>query len=166
MEEYRNMWRRHSDTHTSRVAGDRPVAREENTAYPDTIHATPAPAAYGRTYDAFSWVSLLGGLWIAISPWVLAFNGVVPRLEINNLIIGLAAAFIAMGSMTALRGVTGSGAANAVLGAWIIATAFFLFPASAAIGIWISQIVGGAVILAFALAGQFGARMGPRASHT
>lgn len=132
----------------------RRVTPEENTAYPNTAFA--APGSYGKSYDAFTWVSLLGGLWVAISPWVMNY-GAVPRLEINNLIIGLAAAFIAMISMTALRGITGGEFANIVLGAWIIVTAFFFFNAGG-LGFMISQIVGGAVILCFAAGGQMGSR--------
>lgn len=138
------------------------VTPEQNTAYPDTPHAQATPRWYGRSADAFSWIALLGGLWIAISPWVLNFAVLSPRLTVNDLIIGLAAAFIAMGSMTALRGVTGSGLANAVLGAWVIVTAFVVFPTPPGAGFVISQIVGGAVILVFALAGQLGSHRGPQ----
>lgn len=124
---------------------------------------TNQPAWYGRSYDAFSWISLLGGLWIAISPWVVDFASGSSRLTINNLVIGLAAAFIAMGSMTALRGITGSGLANVVLGAWIIVTAFVLLAPPATAGFKLSQIIGGAVILVFAAAGQFGSHANTRA---
>lgn len=152
------MLHRHRETSTGRVSPDRPIAREENTAYPDTAHAEPAVAWYGRSYDAFSWLALLGGLWIAISPWVIDFAAVSPRTTINDLIIGLAAAFVAMGSMTALRGVAGSGLANVVLGAWIIVTAFVLVAPPPTVGFKISQVVGGAVILVFALAGWLGSQ--------
>lgn len=138
------------------------VTREENTAYPDTEHApVAAPATpFVKSYDAFTWIALLGGLWIAISPWVMNFSVAASRMEINNVIIGLAAALIAIVSMTAMRGISGSGAANLVLGAWIIATAFFLFSGPVGVGPFVSQIIGGAVILVFAAAGQFGARLG------
>ncbi|HEX6446035.1 MAG TPA: SPW repeat protein [Streptosporangiales bacterium] len=154
------MQRKHTETRTAAVASDRAMTPEENTAYPDTVHA--APRWYGRSYDAFTWLALLGGLWIAILPWVMNFATVSPRLQVNDLIIGLAAAFIAMGSMTALRGVTGSGLANVVLGAWLILTAFWPFPRPAGLGFMIGQIVGGAVVLAFALAGQLGSQKDTR----
>lgn len=146
-----------SHTHTERTAnGNDPPDQAVEPTQNSTTRATNQLAWYGRSYDAFSWLSLLGGLWIAISPWVINFAIGSPRLTINDLVIGLAAAFIAMGSMTALRGVTGSGLANIVLGAWIIVTAFVLLAPPATAGFFISQIVGGAVILVFAAAGQFG----------
>lgn len=150
------MQRKQAESSTGAVAPGRAVTPEENTAYPDTVHATPR--WYGRSYDAFTWVALLGGLWIAILPWVMNFATTSPRLQANDLIIGLAAAFIAVCSMTALRGVTGSGLANVVLGAWLILTAFWPFPRPAGVGFMIGQIVGGVVVLAFALAGQLGSQ--------
>lgn len=120
--------------------------------------AAVSPGWYGRSNDAFSWLAVLGGLWIAISPWVMNFATTSPRLGINNLVIGLAAAFIAMGMMTALRGITGSGLANVILGAWVIATAFVLVAPPASIAFKISQVVGGAVVLVFAAAGWFGSQ--------
>lgn len=154
------MEQKYTGTRTGPVATGQDVTPEENTAYPDTVHA--APRWYGRSYDAFTWVALLGGLWIAILPWVMNFATISPRLEVNNLIIGLAVAFIAFGSMTALRGVAGSGIANVVLGAWLILTAFWPFPRPGGMGFMIGQIVGGAVVLAFSLAGQLGSQKGAR----
>lgn len=157
------MQRRHPQTETERVAQGRTIAPEPNTAYPDTAHATPR--WYGRSYDMFTWLSLLGGLSVAIAPWVLNFAETSPRLTTTNLIVGLAAAFVAMGSMTALRGVTGSELANVVLGAWVVVTAFVLFPAPTTAGFMISQIVGGAAIAVFAVAGQLGSTA-TRKPHT
>lgn len=154
------MQRKHTETRTGAVGTGSAVTPEENTAYPDTVHAPTR--WYGRSYDAFTWIAILGGLWIAILPWVMDFARLSPRLEVNDLVIGLAAAFIAMGSMTALRGVTGGGLATAVLGAWIILTAFWPFPRPAGAGFMIGQIVGGAVVLVFALAGQLGSQKGAR----
>lgn len=151
---------KHTGTRTGAVAPGGAVSPEENTAYPDTVQATPR--WYGRSYDAFTWIALLAGLWIAILPWVMDFATASPRLQVNDLIIGLAAAFIAMGAMTALRGVTGSGLANVVLGAWLILTAFWPFPTPAGPGFLIGQIVGGAAVLAFAVAGQLGSQKGAR----
>lgn len=150
------MRHKQAETRTGPVAPGQAVTPEENTAYPDTVHA--APRWYGRSYDAFTWIALLGGLWIAILPWVMNFATTSPQLKVNDLIIGLAAAFIAVCSMTALRGVTGSGLANVVLGAWLIANAFEPFLTPGGVGFMIGQIVGGAVVLVFALAGQLGSQ--------
>lgn len=148
--------------HAERTQSQDGIGAPEDPVAPTTAGpgqmATASPAWYGRSNDAFSWLAVLGGLWIAISPWVMGFETTSPRLGINNLVIGLAAAFIAMGMMTALRGITGSGLANVILGAWIIATAFVLVTPPASIAFKISQIVGGAVILVFAAAGWAGSQ--------
>ncbi|WP_069812355.1 SPW repeat protein [Streptomyces sp. TP-A0874] len=111
-------------------------------------------------------LSLLAGLYLAVSPWIRGFNGMT-TLTVNNLITGLAlvAFAIGLGSSSAYERTHGMCWAAAGIGLWTIAAPWVVVGAAHNSTTIISNsVVGGcAVLLALATAimAAFSRRRGP-----
>jgi len=64
-------------------------------------------------------LTLLAGLYLAVSPWIVGFTGLAP-ITINNLVIGLAIAGLAIGFSSAFGRTHGIAWICPVLGLWTI----------------------------------------------
>jgi len=64
-------------------------------------------------------LTLLSGIYLAISPWIVGFSNLGP-LSLNNLITGLAVATLALGFSSAFGRTHGIAWVPAVIGAWTI----------------------------------------------
>ena len=108
--------------------------------------AVTRPAA-----QAVECLSLLAGLYLAISPWVVGFDA-FRSLSVNDLITGIALAAIALGFGPAYERIHGMGWAAALIGVWTIITPWVVSgDAAVTRTIW-SNVVTGAVVLVLALA--------------
>jgi hypothetical protein len=152
-----------SDDVAARSAtGGYPAGRAAATGY---TQGRPAAADYpadrpavglgrGVVVQLAAAVIMLGGLWVAISPWFLALQ--TPpggNARANDLIVGLVIAAIGMLAISRLRGLAGLSAASLVAGIWLIISPFILtarFPVTASM-YW-SNIWAGAVIIVASLA--------------
>lgn len=76
-------------------------------------------AAARPVAQAIDGLTFLAGLYLAISPWILGFNGMTP-LTVSNLIVGLALAALAMGFVSAYGRVHGIAFVAPLLGVWAI----------------------------------------------
>ena len=107
-------------------------------------------AGYGRTAESAAvqgalGLTLLTGLYIAISPWVVGFDGTT-RLVVINLIGGIAAAVLAVGFSSALDRTHGMTWTLPLLGIWqIIAPWVHRGPLPTPGMVW-SNVVSGALI--------------------
>ncbi|HET7668549.1 MAG TPA: SPW repeat protein [Mycobacterium sp.] len=107
-------------------------------------------AGYGRTAESAViqgalGLALLTGLYIAISPWVIGFDG-TSRLVVINLIGGIAAAVLAVGFSSAFDRTHGMTWTMPLLGIWqIIAPWVHRGPLPTAGMVW-SNVVSGALI--------------------
>lgn len=59
-------------------------------------------AAESMTAQATFGVTLLSAMYVALSPWIVGFNDSAPRLAVNDLIVGLTVAALAVGFAAAL----------------------------------------------------------------
>ncbi|NYI05359.1 SPW repeat protein [Allostreptomyces psammosilenae] len=93
--------------------------------HPDLVglhaHAQSPAERFGRSpaSQALQGLTLLTGIWMAISPWVVGFEG-LNRLAISNLVVGIAYTVLALGFAGAFERTHGLGWAAALLGAWMI----------------------------------------------
>ncbi|GII81640.1 hypothetical protein Sru01_66220 [Sphaerisporangium rufum] len=94
-------------------------------------------------------LTLLTGLWLAISSWVVGFNG-LSRLSVSNLITGLALAALAMGFASAFGRTYGLTWIAPLLGIWTILAPWITRSATTA-SIW-TNVVTGAIVLLLGLA--------------
>ncbi|GAA3971885.1 SPW repeat protein [Actinomadura viridis] len=90
----------------------------------------------------------LAGLFLAVSPWVVGFSGRT-NLAVNDLIIGIAVALLAVGFASAYGRTHGMAWVAPVIGLWAIASPWAVSgPAPTASVIW-SNVVTGALIVLF-----------------
>ncbi len=107
-------------------------------------------AAMEPAAQAVTGLMFLTGLYIAISAWVVGFNG-YPTLTANNLVVGTALAVLALGFASMYGRIHGIVWVAPLIGAWMIITPWVVrgdvaHPAT----IW-SNVVAGAVTLLLGL---------------
>ncbi|MFC7482977.1 SPW repeat protein [Luedemannella flava] len=109
---------------------------------------------------------LLAGLWLAISPWVLHFSATAPSIALNNLVLGIAVAVVAMSLTLMPQRMVRLSWATAVIGAWVVASPWIIQQSSVTAGIWINNVVTGAVTAVLGIAAGAILMGGSRAAGT
>lgn len=105
-------------------------------------------------------LTVLAGLYLALSPWIVGFNG-VPAVATNNLIMGLVVAGLGIGFASMYGRLHGLAWLTPVLGVWTIISQWVMSAAIATTSIVVSNVIAGAIILVLGLAalgmtGDFG----------
>ncbi|MDG3009409.1 SPW repeat protein [Rhodococcus sp. D2-41] len=91
-------------------------------------------------------LTLLAGLYMAVSPWIIGFHGTT-NLMMSNLIAGLAVAVLAIGFSSAHGRFHGLAWTVPALGVWMIISPWVVVGVSTTAGMIWSNVVGGAVVL-------------------
>ena len=96
----------------------RPAGLEQ---HPDLIEMRERYERAGSSAAAqgIDGLTLLAGLWLAISPWVVGFNG-LSRISVSNLVTGIALAALAMAFATAFGRTYGLSWIVPIIGIWTI----------------------------------------------
>src|SRR5215472_14546305 len=81
----------------------------------EIIEGTDVPLENGH---GISWINILLGIWVIISPFALGF-GYVPRAMWNNVILGIVIAIVAIIRISTTRQSAWSWV-NVLLGIWVI----------------------------------------------
>lgn len=102
---------------------------------PHHIYVSGSRSAMGGA----SWINVLLGIWVIISPFVVQF-GRLPAALWNNVIVGIVIAVLALIRTSTPRQV-GWSWANVVLGIWMIISPFALGVMTTAI-LWNNIILG------------------------
>jgi hypothetical protein len=92
--------------------------------------------------------TMLAGLYLAISPWVVGFYG-LSRLAVSNLVTGIALAALALGLASAYGRTHGLSWVAPIIGVWTIVSPWVMGVSTKAT-IW-NNVVTGAVILLLGL---------------
>ncbi|GGX97738.1 hypothetical protein GCM10010510_48960 [Streptomyces anandii JCM 4720] len=113
--------------------------------HPDLLamRAHAAEVSAKPALQAVEGLTLLTGLYLAISPWVVGFNG--NPLAISNLVTGIALAVLGLGFGSAYERTFGMGWAAAGIGAWAIIAPWAVQHASATTGTIVSNTITGAI---------------------
>jgi SPW repeat len=106
-------------------------------------------AAETPTGQLIEGLIMLGGLYIALSPWIVGFSG---PLQINNLVVGLAIAALGFGFGAAYGSLHRLAWVCPVLGAWTIVSLWLVSGVVLTFGTLLSNIIAGAVVLLCGLA--------------
>ncbi|GGK87459.1 hypothetical protein Sme01_48830 [Sphaerisporangium melleum] len=119
-------------------------------AHPDIVamRAKYERASSSMGAQVIDGLSLLAGLYLAISPWVVGFNG-LSRLSVSNLVTGLALAALALGFASAFGRTYGLTWIAPILGIWTIISPWVIRSATTG-SIW-NNVVTGIVILLLGL---------------
>jgi hypothetical protein len=90
---------------------------------------------------------VLGGLFVALSPWITGFAASTPSLALNNLITGLAATVLGLALAAAYHRTHGIAWICPVLGIWTIVAVFVMSGTAITTSSTLSNIIGGAVLV-------------------
>jgi len=116
------------------------------------LRAASEDATTRPTGQAVETVSLLAGLYLAASPWIVGFHATSPGLTVNNLITGLVLVALALGVVPAYERTHSLGMAAAAIGLWTIIAQWVIQSTTTDAGVIASNIVIGAVIFLCAMA--------------
>ncbi|MBE9500177.1 MULTISPECIES: SPW repeat protein [Streptomyces] len=114
--------------------------------HPDLVEMRARYEKAGSTPTAqiVEGLAFLSGLYIAISPWVVGFNGTT-SLAASNLIVGLAFAVLAFGFGSAYERTHLLGWTAPLLGAWVIVSQWVINGAPDTAQIVVNNVVAGGV---------------------
>ena len=118
--------------------------------HPDLVNlrAASETAAARPFAQATEALSLIAGLYLALSPWIVGFHATAPALTANNLITGLALVAFALGVMPAFERTHSMGIAAALVGVWTIIAQWVIHSSPTDAGIIASNVaIGGVVFL-------------------
>jgi hypothetical protein len=130
------------------------------TTHTPTIEDHPDISALRARYDraaetptaqAVDGLTLLTGLYLAMSPWVVGFNGDSASLTASNLFCGVAVALLALGFASAYGRTHGIAWVTPVIGVWTIVAPWLVngpTPDNNAIA---SNVIVGALCVLFSL---------------
>lgn len=146
-------------TETSRFAmADHPDLMEMRERYERASASGPAVITDGLV--------LLAGLWLAISPWVIHFNATAPDVMLNNLILGLAVAVVALGLTLMPARMVRLSWATAVIGAWVVISQWVIQQSGTSLGVWLNNLITGGLIALLGIAAAVILTAGSRTSST
>lgn len=103
------------------------------------------------TAQATDGLTVLAGLFVALSPWIAGFSDQA-ALTRSNLVIGLAVAFLGAGFAMAYERTHRLTWVCPLLGAWTIVSVWVVSGAEATTVVVWSNVIGGAVVLLLGLA--------------
>jgi hypothetical protein len=93
----------------------------------------------------------LAGLYAAVSPWTLHFTDNQSALTVNNLIVGIAVAILALGLSRAPERMSGMSLAISALGAWLVISPWLSGDDPDA-GVVLNNVIVGGIIFLLGLA--------------
>lgn len=91
--------------------------------------------------------TLLAGLYLAVSPWVVGFRAGAADLRTTNLICGIAVALLAVGYASAYGRTHGLSWVTPVIGAWTIVAPWVVLGRDVTAGTIANNVITGAVIV-------------------
>lgn len=121
-------------------------------------------ASQTRPAQAVDGLTLMAGLYVAMSPWIVGFDG-ISTLMINDLITGLAVTLLALGFASAFGRTHGVAWVTPLLGVWVIITPWVVSGISTTTGIILSNVISGAVVVLLGL-GAMGIMMMRRSARS
>lgn len=90
-------------------------------------------------------VTMLAGLYLAISPWIVGFES--SALMVSNLVIGLAVALLALGFASAFGRTHGLAWTIPLMGVWSVVAPWLMNGVDTTTGMIVSNVIAGAVIM-------------------
>ncbi|MFF4775496.1 SPW repeat protein [Microtetraspora fusca] len=108
-------------------------------------------AAANPTAQLTDGLTLLAGIYLAVSPWIVGFR-TLPNITVNNLITGILVALLALGYSSAYGRTYGLAWVAPVVGVWTIISPWVISGPNNRLGVIISNVVVGAIILLLGLA--------------
>jgi hypothetical protein len=139
--------------------GMRPPSQEPSAVPLDRASGEPAPSAAPPSRDLRAGLpnvaAFLAGVWLLVSPFLLEHPDTVAGFNAvwNDVVLGIAVALLAAVRVVAPFTSRGAGWVLVVLGVWLVLAPFVLGLTSAP-PVVVNDIVVGAIVLVFTLAGM------------
>jgi hypothetical protein len=95
-------------------------------------------------------LTMLAGLFLALSPWIVGFTGIA-SLTVNNLVTGIAVALLSLGFSSAFGRTYGIAWTAPLIGVWTIVAPWVIRGEAATTATVITNVVVGAVITVLGL---------------
>ncbi len=92
-------------------------------------------------------LTLLAGLYLTISPWVVGFQAGAGDLRVNDLICGAMVALLAIGYASAYGRTHGLSWVTPVIGAWAVVAPWVVLGSNVDAGTIISNVICGGLIV-------------------
>ncbi|MEV0967568.1 SPW repeat protein [Microtetraspora glauca] len=108
-------------------------------------------AAANPTAQLTDGLTLVAGIYLAISPWICGFQG-LSGITVNNLITGILVALLALGYSSAYGRTYGLAWVAPVIGVWTIIAPWVISGPNNITRVIVSNVVVGAIILLLGLA--------------
>jgi hypothetical protein len=108
-------------------------------------------AAETMSAHAVDGLTFMSGLYLAISPWVVGFNGRT-TLTVNNLLTGIAVTLLAVGLASAYGRTHGVAWVTPLIGVWTIIAPWVVSGNPVTTSMILSNVITGAAIVVFGLA--------------
>ncbi|MGH3502673.1 MAG: SPW repeat protein [Nocardioidaceae bacterium] len=102
-------------------------------------------AGSSSTAQAIDGLTLMAGLYVAMSPWIVGFSS-TSTLKVNDLITGIAVSLLALGFASAFGRTHGVAWTTPLLGVWVIISPWVVSGVSATTSIVVSSVISGAAI--------------------
>ena len=120
--------------------------------HPDVIalRARYDRVAESMTMQVTFGLTFLTAIYCALSPWILGFDATT-RLAVNDLIVGIAVAVLAIGFGAALDRWHGMTWTLPTFGLWLVVSPFVVSGVSTTPGMVWSHLIAGALIFCFGL---------------
>jgi hypothetical protein len=119
-------------------------------------------AAESMSAQATFGLTLLTSVYLAVSPWIIGFDSTT-GLAVNNLVVGLTVAVLALCFSSALDRTHGLTWTMPFFGVWTVVAPWIMHGVHPTAGTMWSNIVAGALLTIFGLAVHF--RMHPHEAH-
>lgn len=118
------------------------------TDHPDIVamNARYERAAETPSAQATDGMTVVAGLFIALSPWIVGFSGFT-TLAINNLVVGLTVALLGLGFAYAYERTHRLAWVCPVLGAWTIISVWAVSGVTASVGMVLSNVIAGGIVV-------------------
>ncbi|GAA3698606.1 SPW repeat protein [Nonomuraea antimicrobica] len=95
-------------------------------------------------------LTLLAGLFLALSPWIVGFTG-IGSLTVNNLVTGLAVALLSLGFSSAFGRMYGIAWTAPLIGIWTILAPWLVSGGAATTRTIVTNVIVGAIITVLGL---------------
>ncbi len=117
--------------------------------HPDVLELRARYEAAGETAQAhlLNGFTLMAGLYLAISPWVIQFSGAAFDVAMSNLVTGVAVALLAVGFASAFARTHSVAWVVPLIGTWAVVAPFAILGGAVTQGLVLSNVIVGIVTI-------------------
>ncbi|WP_190816958.1 SPW repeat protein [Saccharopolyspora pogona] len=126
------------------MSSNAPIAGHPDLTEMRLRYERAAETPTAQVADGFT---VLGGLFVALSPWITGFHAMTPSLTLNNLVTGLTATLLGLSFAAAYHRTHGIAWTVPVLGVWTIVAVFVMSGTAVMTSSVLCNVIGGAVLI-------------------